>query len=252
MPLSALLSYYLLIAPHLLLIVVLVALFRRGVYRQFPVFCAYIAFEIAQFVVLFAMLESPSISAASYGIGYSVGLALSTALRFGIIHEIYGHLLRNYATLHRFGKPLFRWTTIGLLLIAVLAALSVGRNYPNHILFVVNVLDRTASIVQCGLLLSLFLLSAYLGLSWRSHLFGIALGMGVFASVELAAAAILAETGYLYSADANYLTMAAYHVCVLIWIFYLLAPERSPQYKVRTVPEHDLESWNQELQRLIH
>jgi hypothetical protein len=251
MPLSALLWYYLLVVPHLLLVVVLVALLRRGVYRQFPIFCAYIAFEITQFVVLFAMLRS-SKSGVAYGIGYSVGLTLSTALRFGIIHEIYGHLLRNYAALHRFGTPLFRWITVGLLLIAVLVAWGAGGTDPSWILFVVHVLDRTASIVQCGLLLGLFLFSAYLGLSWRSHVFGIALGMGVFASVELAASAIRAQTGFVYNAYLNYATMATYHLCVLVWIFYLWAPERSPQYKVRTVPEHDLESWNQELQRLIH
>jgi hypothetical protein len=33
-------------------------------------------------------------------------------------------------------------------------------------------------------------------------------------------------------------------------VFYLLAPERVAQYTLKTLPENDLEVWNQELRRL--
>lgn len=115
-----------------------------------------------------------------------------------------------------------------------------------------HVLDRAANILQCGLLIGLFLLSSYLGLSWRSYIFGIALGVGIIASVALAVSAIQSQVGYTYNVYLNYLTMVTYHCSVLIWMFYLLAPERSAQYTVKPTPEIDLESWNQELQRLIH
>jgi hypothetical protein len=46
-------------------------------------------------------------------------------------------------------------------------------------------------------------------------------------------------------------TMATYNGCVLIWIFYLVAPEREPQMTVNALPKYDLEIWNQELQRLL-
>ena len=45
--------------------------------------------------------------------------------------------------------------------------------------------------------------------------------------------------------------MGVYHVCVLIWLAYLWLPERVSQFAVKSVPEHDLETWNEELQRLI-
>jgi hypothetical protein len=245
-------SYYLWIAPHLLLLVVAGALLRGRRYRQFPIFFAYIVFEAVQFAVLFAVTKSSTTSGSEYAVAYSAGLAGSTVLRFGIIYEIFNHLFRNYEALNRLGKPMFRWTTVGLLLAALTVSAYAGGNDFNHFIYVVRVLDRTASIMQCGLMLGLFLFSAYLGLSWRSHVFGIALGLGIFASVELAASAFLSQTGYAYTTYVNYLTMGTYHGCVLIWAFYLLMPERSPQYTVRAVPEHDLEIWNQELQRLIH
>jgi hypothetical protein len=245
--------YYLMVVPHLLLGVVLIGLLRHKVYRQFPIFLSYVLAEIIQFfAVLFPMVLTSSTSGSTYAVAYSSGLALSTALRFGVIYEIINYLFRNYAALNRLGKPIFRWTTVGLLLTALAIAAYAGGDDFNHFIFVVRILDRTASIMQCGLMLGLFLFSAYLGLSWRSHVFGIALGLGIFASVELAASAFLSQTGYAYVDYVNYVTMATYHCCVLIWAFYLLLPERSPQYKIRAVPEHDLENWNQELQRLIN
>ena len=46
-----------------------------------------------------------------------------------------------------------------------------------------------------GLLLSLFVLSRSLGLTWRSYSFGIALGYGTYAAIDFLLAAIRASTG---------------------------------------------------------
>jgi hypothetical protein len=74
--------------------------------------------------------------------------------------------------------------------------------------------------------------------------------LGAFASANLVAAAIRSQTGFLYNTPLNYFTMGTYQGCVLVWVLYLLAPERVAQYTVKTLPENDLELWNQELQRL--
>ena len=252
MTLEQVLWYYLWIAPHLLLALVLAALIRRRLYRQFPIFLAYIASEIVQFVVLFAMLRVRSVSAEQYATAYSIGLALSTALRFGIIYEICAHLFRNYGVLNRFGKPLFRWTAVALLLAGLGLGVYAGGRDSIRIIAIIPVLERAASILQCGLVAGMFLFSSYLGLSWRSYIFGIALGLGIFDSVELAASAIRAETGHAYARPLDLLVMATFHCCVLIWSFYLWAPERSSQYALKVLPETDAESWNQELQRLLN
>ncbi len=46
-------------------------------------------------------------------------------------------------------------------------------------------LQRSVRVVQCGLMLFLLVFSRYLGTNWRQKSFGIALGFGAFASVEL-------------------------------------------------------------------
>lgn len=237
------------IAPRLLLGVVLFALVRHKLYRQFPLFFTYILSELVQAAVILPMLFMGSPSSQSYKVAYLVALVLSTALRFGVIHEIFAQMFRNYAAVERFGKPLFRWLTVGLLLGGLALAVYATGGDPTRPVFAV--LDRTASILQCGLLIGLFLFSGYLGLSWRSYLFGIALGMGVFASTDLAIFAIRSQTGDAYNNPLNYLSMAVYHGCVLVWMVYLLSPERISQYKVKAIPENDLETWNQEIQRML-
>lgn len=251
MTLASFFWYYLLITPHLLFVGVVVALLRQSLYRQFPAFLAYAAFEVIQTIVMLPVILSSITTGSHYAYTYSIALAVSTSLRFGVIHEIFAHIFRNYSAIRYFGKPLFRWATVGTLLAALLLAVYTGGNDLDRLMLVVRLLDRTASILQCGLLVGLFLFASYLGLSWRNHVFGIALGLGIFASVELAASAIRSHTGFEYNALLNYVTMATYHVCVLIWLFYLWVPERSPQYAVKTLPEHDLETWNNELRRLI-
>jgi hypothetical protein len=251
MTLRVFLWHYLWIAPHLILIGVAFAMWRRNLVRQFPVFFAYVVEEVIQFLVIYPMAVTPSVSVHTFTQFEALGLAVSTGLRFGVIHEIAAYTFRNYPALSVFGKPVFRWGTAILLILGLLAAVFVGGNDPQRVLAILWVLSRTASFLQCGLLLIVFLFSSYLGLSLRNQMFGIALGLGVFACVDLISAAIRTEFGTANTTFLNYYTMGVYHICVLIWLAYLWLPERASNFAVRSVPEHDLESWNKELQRLI-
>lgn len=88
-------------------------------------------------------------------------------------------------------------------------------------------------------------------ISWRKPVFGIALGLGIYLSAELAVAAVRSEAGDVWPMGLDLLTMGAYFCCVLVWLFYLLAPERSPAHAVENLPESDLRVWNQELEQLL-
>jgi len=248
-----LLWYYLWIAPHLLQAILALLMLRRKLHRQFPMFFLYTAFEVVQFLTLFLVVRFIDQQLTyEYYVVYVFGSVVSATLRFGIIHEIANQVFRNYAQVQKVRRTLFRWTTVLLLLtgVALAAGIQVTGN-PKFGLVVAAILDRTVSLLQCGLLLCLFLFSSYLGLSWRSSTVGIALGLGVFASMELAIAAFRSHFVLYGDLYIDLITLGTYHVCVLIWMFYLLAPERSAQFALQTMPEHDLEAWNHELQRLL-
>jgi len=257
MGLLAWLWYYLWIAPYVLQVVLFGGMVRRRLYRDFPVFFAYTGWEPLAFVVLFSLARRPATTPTLYFTVYCVFLAISTTLRFGILHEIFASVLKDYATLRRLKSPVFRWGTMVLLLVGLgLVAYARGNNADQN-WFLLHAVKQVALILQSGLLFGLFLFLRYLNLSWRNPLFGIALGMGTFASVELAAAAIRARTGYVYTGYLDYVTMGTYHLCVVIWLYYLLVPRRGTGgfgqgSGLQSLPDAaDVESWNQELERLL-
>jgi hypothetical protein len=110
--------------------------------------------------------------------------------------------------------------------------------------------DLAVSLMQSGLWLLLVGLSAYFGLSWRSLAYGIAFGLGIFATVTLATESARVWTGFVAGYVFDFINMATYNCCTILWLLYLLAPEVSPT-TLKQLPEHNLEDWNAELRRLL-
>jgi hypothetical protein len=201
--------------------------------------------------VLFVLDHSDRVSPQQYWQVAWIALSVSIALRFAIIHEIFAQVFRPYPGLKELSRLLLLWGSVVLVLVAVgVAAYAPGDTTP-PILAGIHVVDRAVGLVQSGLLVFLFLFASYFRLSWKSYVYGIAVGMGMFASVDLATSAIRVASG---PGDGSFvlsfITMATYHVCVLIWLAYLLVPE-SARRAVGELPAHDLEEWNAALQRLL-
>jgi len=250
MPLLTLLRSYLWIAPHLLQIGIAVVMFRRHLVRVFPWFFAYTCIEVADFGLLFSAEVTDF--GVSYRTLYSMTAVVSTVLHFGVIFEIVRQLTCRYVVLARVLKPLFRWMTVGLSIAALTLAVSAGGSHVSQSWFVINMLDRTVLILQTGLLAGLLLFSRYLTLSWRNQVFGIALGLGIYATVDLVTAAISAQAGYWHAELLDYVRMATFHCSVLIWLFYMLRREPKQSNDISQLPHHEMEVWNQELDRLLH
>jgi hypothetical protein len=49
----------------------------------------------------------------------------------------------------------------------------------------------------------------------------------------------------------DFVNLATFHVCVLMWFYYLLLPGKATTKSAVRVPEHNLEVWNRELERLL-
>jgi hypothetical protein len=79
--------------------------------------------------------------------------------------------------------------------------------------------QRCVRIVQVGMVLLLLFFSRYLGVSRRQHSFGIALGFGCFALVELALVASWVGD-HLGNLTVGLLNMVAYNLSLVIWLGY--------------------------------
>jgi hypothetical protein len=247
----SLLLFYLWIAPHLLLAAVAVILWKRRLRANFPVFVLYVWYEIAEFIVLFTISVTRLHQQLWYLPVFLVTSAISAALRFGVIQEIFNNIFQEQGKVDSLARVSLRWTTGFLLLGAVLFSLFASGQTSNSLLAGAAWIGRGIAIIQCGLVLFLFLFSRVIGVSLQGCVFGIALGFGILSSVELANWAL--HTGELSVPMArvlNLLPTGGYHIAVLIWLGYLLAPARKI-VQLRELPVTDLRHWNTELERFL-
>jgi hypothetical protein len=136
-----------------------------------------------------------------------------------------------------------------LLAIVVAYAQSSGDRSP--LAASVLLTEETARTVEVGLLMFLFLFSRAFGLHWRQHVFGIALGLGIFVATELAGVTTRAYFGPAVLRSFGLARGVAFDVSLLVWIGYLLVPERATS--AAAVPDRvQLEQWNQAIMELIH
>ncbi len=231
-------------AQPILQSVVAVILWRRKLHRQFPAFFLFLLAQIANFAVIF-----PFWLLGPYGLFFWLfwlGEAVNAVLGFKVIHEIFLDVFRPYHTLKDLGTLVFKWAGVVMLLVAVVVAFS--NSLENPLVHALTTLHRSVRIVQLGLILFLFLFSRFLGVSRKQISFGISLGFGLFAGVELAMYA-LHSGGFVKQGIVNRINMATYSLAILIWLGYALSRKA-----VREVAVNHLqtERWEQGLADLQH
>jgi len=239
--------YILWIAPALLMALVATVMWRRHLHRELPVFYAYAIFTAARTPVLFIVFHRYP---PAYSYVYWAAEAGSAILGFAAIYEVFRHLFPGREGARRLGDMFFRWAAAAFVLLAVVAAaLNLD---PNVTPAAAGVLALTQGVrlVQSGMLMFLFTFSCFSGLVWRRHALGIALGFGLFASVQLAAAAMQTHTGVVSLQTWSWINMASYNCAVLVWMRYLLAPEKAGAAASAPVAT-EVKSWNRALLQLL-
>jgi len=259
--------HYLWVAPNVLLLALAVLCWKRAIHKQFPAFVAFAMLGSLGQLALYLADVSPSVSAENFWRVDWASLLTEGVLKFVLIAEIFGLAFGAYASIAQLGKLLIRAVGVVLVLAAAVAAAYAPKDNPNVLISGAHILDQTIFFIEVGLLVSLFLLSSYFHLSWNRPLFGVLFGLSISACVHLATWAVMANAG---PSDAtryhlDFVNMATYHVCVLIWYYYLLVPEKSPTQPAVPPPQgrpsdgayggpslEEVEAWNREVERLVH
>jgi hypothetical protein len=243
--------YFVWFAPHVLQIVLAGIIVRRKMVREFPVFFVYTCFQVVVFGAIFTMDAMNSITRDQFVIAMLVERYASAVLRFVLIHEIFHHVFRSYPALQRLGERLFRWSTVLLMVMAVImVAYSTGTSLNRESLALI-VIDRAVDIMQVGLLVLLLLLVKYLRLRWSTYVLPIAVGMGLYSSTMLVMTALRAHYGMYYQPVLfGEIENISYTCSALVWLSGLLLPERAVKPVVPPV-NAELEDWNAALQRLL-
>ena len=217
-----------------------VTLWHRKLYKQFPVFFLFLLVQVANFAVLF-----PLSLVGNYKLYFGffwLGEAINAVLSFKVIHEIFLDVFRPYHSLKDLGTLLFKWAGVVMLLVSVVVAFSNSSDR-NPVWHAVSTMQRSVRIVQIGLILFLLLFSRFLGVSWKQVGFGISLGFGLFAGVELMLLALYSGR-FVSFPNLNLINMLAYNVAILVWSGYALSRKAG---RVAAVNRLQTERWEQGL-----
>ncbi len=191
---------------------------QRKLHVVFPRFFSYIVLQTVKSGILFLIYRYYH---ENYFDAYWSGNAISVLLAVTVMDEILHNLLKQYGGLQSLTSIIFRWACGLLLLLSIVNAFSSQQANADRVVSAVLAFDSSVRIMQCGLFFLLMILCRCLRNCWRQQVFGIALGFGIFASIELMLVSTVMHFGDAPVAMLSLLKSAAYNGVTLLWIIYL-------------------------------
>jgi hypothetical protein len=235
-------------APQVLSVVVLFLVFRRKLEKQAPFFVSYLVFHFIEFVTFFTMAQI-SVRFSTYQLAESIDLCISTPLTVGVIYELGKALLVSRRSLAPILRRALRWTLAVLLLVAAAgSALLHEIEMPHWRLM--EPLDFSSALIRTGMVFALFAFASALRISWQRWTAGIGLGLGITACVDLATIPLRAAFGSAAFHAVDIVEVVGYNMTVLMWLIYLLLPDRKLRLPVNVVQRVDMEAWNEQLEKM--
>src|SRR5438270_7570359 len=235
-------------AATVLQILLVAVLLIRKTWTRFPIFTVYAAFNLFEAGVTYALSKN----GMWYFYSYWICQAIATILGLAVVYEVFNALFSHHAALRKIAKWVFRGAVALLVLLGFIVVASQASVERTSIGSVVMVVAEATRIVEVGLLMFLFLFSSAFGLHWRAHVFGIALGLGIFVAVDLVNVTL--RTHLATGRPADILSLArggAFCISVVLWTMYLYQHERV--IAGDEVPKTaQLEQWNQAVMELIN
>lgn len=215
-----LLDYIIWWATPAIMPLVVLSMYRRRLHREFPVFFNYAILQVLFFSVEFELRHWSNVFYVSW-----TTTALSVAVAFWVLLEVFKEAFRPYEALRDLSVILFRWCAIIVLLMAAMWAVTSWRatnvdNLTAGLLLAI----RCVRMMQCGLVFFLLLFSEYLGISRRNVVFGISVGFGFYAAVNMLVMLALSHPTALSKHMLSRINSVAYIVSMLVWLAYTALP----------------------------
>ena len=221
---KSLLMYASWVAGPVLQLTLLLFMFQRKRHAVFPRFFSYIIFQIVKSGILFVIYRySPD----NYFDAYWAGNAISVLLGVAVMDEILQHLLKKYGGIQKLASVIFRWACGLLILLSIVNAFSTQQASADRVVAAVLAFDRSERVMQCGLCILLMILCRFLRNCWRQPVFGIAMGFGIFACIEMVLVSIVMYFGDGSAAIVSLIKSSAYNAVTVLWILYLRYQNKS-------------------------
>ncbi len=223
-------------------------LVTKKLWRKYPWFTAFSVCGLLEAAVGYAVFSNRVV----YFYTYVVAETIAVFLALGLVCEIFIELFASYRALRRLAWLSFGVAVVLLVFLGSIVVNGAGTLLGKHDLgTALLVVEEAARILEVGLIAFLFVFSSVFGLHWRQSVFGIALGLGLSNVVELVVVTVVRYAGPAGGQLWNLVLVFALDFSLLIWIGYLLAPERVA-IAAELPKRAQLEQWNQAIMELIH
>lgn len=211
--------------------VIVAAMLRRGLIRHFPVFFGSVVFDLLREMILPIVAAH---SALAYGYCYWISIPIEYVIAFGVMLEAVRYSLGADPKIP--SKTLRGMAVTAVLLVVAAIFLLLHPDIPgSNMTAIIVTVDRSIGLLRCGVLLFIWVFARKLGLSWKHHVWGIVLGLGIYSSISLITAAIHATTGTVRGDWLTRFPPFSYFAATIIWAIYLWRPE--PQRGPLTLEE---------------
>lgn len=174
---------------------------------------------------------------------YWVSFAIESILALVVIYCVFRLAMAPLRGLQGLGMLVFRWAGAISIAVALGSAFTPHQSGTRYLIAAISQLERTQSILTLCLLLFVCFAIRPMGLSFRSRIFGVSLGLGVMATNNLVQAAWLANKPTM-STVADIVNSIACCGALVLWVAYFAAPE--PERRMIVLPTTSpLLRWNQ-------
>ncbi len=224
-----------------------VFLLRSKVSRSYMYLAALLSVRLVSDLILLSVIHVSALSVQLcyriYFYTYWSSYAVEAILSLLVVYSIFKLSMAPLKGLQTLGMLIFRWVA------AISVAVSIGVSIaPNHsgmrfVVGLVSQIQQTSSVLTLCLLLFVCFAIRPMGLSHRSRIFGISLGLGILATTDLARAAWVSQNVDMYSA-LNLVSGLAMCSTLCIWAAYFAMPE--PKRRLIVLPTTSpFLRWNQ-------
>jgi len=203
--------------PLWLLALLLWVLLRRRAYLVCPWFFAYAVFGVVSDATRFVTHNYPHSYFATYWITEAGYCLLGILAMYEVLSSALGKLPSSWWVHLIF--PFILLTSLGL----SLARTHASPPRVTGLLFWIVTGQIAVRLVQVSIFAGLATLVPLIGLRWRQYPFGVAMGFGFFATIELLSTARFVDLGPTFKFMWGVISIAAYSVAVLIWIWFFWA-----------------------------
>jgi hypothetical protein len=232
----------------------LFALVRSGSARKYAFLTALLIVRFASGLICLALLYfcargiERHLAYQTYFYVYWSSYAAESVLSLLVIYSIFKLAMAPLKGLQTLGMLVFRWVAAISVAVAIGVALTPHLSGLKFMVSMVTQLQQTSSILTLCLLLFVCFAIRPMGLSYRSRIFGVSLGLGLMATVSLVDSAWLSHNRNMYS-TINIINGVVMCLTLSVWSAYFAFPE--PKRRLIVLPTTSpFLRWNQISQAL--